>query len=74
MEFNFDEVFKNHAETVIEEKNKEIVSYQKRADEYNDEYMTAFLANMATSISLDVTKRVLEDYHQFLMQKISESR
>lgn len=74
MEFNFDEVFKRNMEVAISKITPELELMKKRQDEYDGEYMVPYLSNMATSISLAVTKSVFEEYHQFLMQKISESR
>ncbi|MGR6546262.1 hypothetical protein [Paenibacillus tundrae] len=72
MEFNFDEVFKRISDEEIYKVLQEIKIMKKREDEYDSEYILAHMVTASMSANLVVTKRVLEEYHQFLTQKISE--
>lgn len=74
MEFNFDEAFTRISREEIEKKTPELLTMQKRHDEYDENSIIMHTIVTSQSINLLVTKRVLEEYHQFILKKFEESR
>lgn len=70
MDFDFQEVFKRISEEEISKITPEILLMQKRHDEYDTEFVAMHAFNTALSINLLVTKRVFEEYHNFIMKKL----
>lgn len=69
MDFNFDTAFQLYFINEFEKMMKQFEPIFKRSDEYDQEWMFKQLLSAYTTLSMDVTKSVLKDYHRFLTEK-----